>query len=108
MEVNTDIEGLTIKKELGRVEYSMVRPGLILAVNLGRADEYSMIIKTDSENVAMMMGTGELFYIMPNYSVASIHKYEYNPLTDKICIVDISNKRNEWLLKNDSQRFDFL
>ena len=54
-----------------------------------------MIIKTDSENTAMIMGTGELFYIMPNHSVKSIHKYKYNPLIDKICIVDVSNKRSE-------------
>lgn len=101
MEVNTDIEGLTTRNKLGRVEYSMVKPGLILAVDFGRTDGYSMIIKTDSENVAMMMGTGELFYIMPNHSVKSIHKYKYNSLVDKICIVDISNKRSEWLLKND-------
>lgn len=99
MEVNTDIEGLTTRNKLGRVEYSMVKPGLILAVDLGRTDGYSMIIKTDSENVAMMMGTGELFYIMPNHEVKSIHKFKYIPYDDAIKMVDISNKRSEWLLK---------
>lgn len=102
MEVNTDIEGLTTRNKLGRVEYSMVKPGLILAVDLGRTDGYSMIIKTDSENVAMMMGTGELFYIMPNHSVESIHKFKYIQWADTIGMVDISDNRSEWLLKNDS------
>lgn len=106
MMVDTDIDGLTTRKKVGRVEYSMVKPGLILAVDLGKTKNqnhyYNMIIKTDSENVAMMMGTGELFYIMPNHEVKSIHKFKYIPYDDAIKMVDISDKRSEWLLKNDS------
>lgn len=106
MKVDTDIDGLRTRKEVGRVEYSMVKPGLILAVDLGNKSNsspvYNMIIKTDSENVAMMMGTGELFYIMPNHSVESIHKFKYMQCADTIGMVDISDKRSEWLLKNDS------
>lgn len=106
MKVDTDIDGLRTRKEVGRVEYSMVKPGLILAVDLGKREGqnhiYNMIIKTDSENVAMMMGTGELFYIMPNHSVESIHKFKYMQWADTIGMVDISDKRSEWLLKNDS------
>lgn len=106
MKVDTDIDGLRTKKKVGRVEYKMVKPGLILAVDLGNKSNgnpvYNMIIKTDSENVAMMMGTGELFYIMPNHSVESIHKFKYMQWADTIGMVDISDNRSEWLLKNDS------
>lgn len=107
MEVSTDIDGLKTKKKVGRVKYSMVKPGLILAVDLHRAKlnggrVYNMIIKTSDENVAMIMGTGELIHIESNYPVESIHKFKYISYSDTISMVDISNERSEWLLRNDS------
>lgn len=106
MEMNTDIEGLKTKKEVARVKYDMVKPGLILAVDLGRelngSRVYNLVIKTGDENIAMIMGTGELLYIEPDHFVESIHKFKYIPYSDSIGMADISNKRKEWLLKNDS------
>lgn len=104
MEVNTDIDGLKTKKRVGRVKYSMVKPGLILAVDLHRTKSngsrvYNIVIKTSDKNVAMIMGTGELIHIEPDCPVESIHKFKYIPYTDSIGMVDISNKRSEWLLR---------
>lgn len=107
MEVNTDIDGLKTKKRVGRVKYSMVKPGLILAIDLygqklNGSRVCNMVIKTSDENVAMIMGTGKLIHIKPDYLVKSIHKFKYIPYMDTIGMVDISNERSEWLLKNDS------
>lgn len=104
MEVNTDIDGLKTKKKVGRVKYSMVKPGLILAIDLHRTKlngsrVYNMVIKTNDKNVAMIMGTGELIHIESDYPVESIHKFKYIPYSDTIGMVDISNKRSEWLLR---------
>lgn len=104
MEVDTDIDGLKTKKKVGRVKYSMVKPGLILAVDLNRTKlngsrVYNIVIKTSNGNVAMVMGTGELIHIEPDHPVESIHKFKYIPYNDTIGMVDISNERSEWLSK---------
>ena len=100
MEVNTDIDGLKAKRRVGRVKYGMVKPGLVLAVDLGREPRaYNIVIKTEDEDVAMIMGTGELIHIEPDHPVESIYKFEYIPRDDSIRMVDISNKRCKWLLR---------